>query len=372
MLVTTATVGVRGRRQTLAMADPCESARAAGLRYVSADMPGIRRRRAGKGWCFLRPDNTLLRDKKEIRRILSLAIPPAWTNVWICPLPNGHLQALGLDVRGRKQYRYHPLFREIRDISKFTRMLEFGAALPTIRRRIEEDLKLPGLPRRKVLATLTRLLEHTSIRVGNEEYAKANDSFGLTTLRDHHAEISGGAVRFSFKGKSGIAHEVEVTDRRVARIVAASQDLPGEELFQYVDESGEPAKICSEDVNAYIREISGEDFTAKDFRTWNGTREALALLHATAPGESLTEIKRQVVAAVKSVAGVLRNRPATCRKYYIHPAVLEGFSANALADCIACAEAQQGPHGLSREEVAVLRLVERYVLKPSLAKQRAA
>lgn len=354
-----------------AVADPVQSARAVGLRYITDDKPGIRRRRAGKGWVFFYPDGRRLTDRQEAARILSLAIPPAWSDVWICPIANGHLQASGRDAKGRKQYRYHPLFREARDLTKYTRMLAFGKALPSLRAKVEEDLKLPGLPSRKVLAAVVKLLEHTSIRVGNEEYARTNESFGLTTLRDHHAEIAGSTVRFTFKGKSGIDHDVELSDRRVARIVSACQDLPGQELFQYKNESGEPTKICSEDVNAYIREISGEDFTAKDFRTWNGTREALALLANIPAGSSATECKKNVVAAVKAVAHVLRNRPATCRKYYIHPAVLESYVEATLADCLHCAEPEPTPYGLSREEVAVLRLVESYAAGPVVRSKAA-
>ena len=354
-----------------AVIDPVQSARAVGLRYVTDDRPGIRRRRAGKGWVFFLPDGKRLQDKQEIARVLSLAIPPAWTDVWICPSANGHLQAVGRDAKGRKQYRYHPLFREARDLTKYTRMLLFGKALPSLRAQVEEHLKLPGLPRTKVLAAVVKLLEQTSIRVGNEEYARSNESFGLTTLRDHHAEIAGSTVHFTFKGKSGIDHDVELSDRRVARIVAACQDLPGQELFQYKDDSGEPAKICSEDVNAYIREISGEDFTAKDFRTWNGTREALSLLSSIPTGTSATECKKNVVAAVKTVANVLRNRPATCRKYYIHPAVLESYVEATLATCLNGAQAEQAAFGLSREEVAVLRLVEAYAAGP-VARSKAA
>lgn len=353
------------------VADPVQSARAVGLRYVTDGMPGIRRRRAGKGWVFLLPDGKRLTDKQEMARILSLAIPPAWTDVWICPIVNGHLQAAGRDAKGRKQYRYHPLFREARDLTKYTRMMVFGKRLPAMRVKVEQDLKLAGLPRQKVLAAVVKLLEQTSIRVGNEEYARSNDSFGLTTLRDHHAEIEGATVHFTFRGKSGIDHDVELNDRRVARIVAACQDLPGQELFQYKDAEGEPAKICSEDVNAYIREISGEDFTAKDFRTWNGTREALALLARIPVGSSATECKKNIVAAVKTVAAVLRNRPATCRKYYIHPAVLESYVEATLEDCVNCAEAETGRHGLGKEEVAVLRLVEAYAAGP-LTRRKAA
>jgi DNA topoisomerase-1 len=303
-----------------------------------------------------------LRDRKEIERIQALVIPPAWTNVWICPLANGHLQAVGVDARGRRQYRYHAEYREVRDATKYGRLTAFGAALPGIRARVEQDLKLPGLPRNKVLATIVRLLEATSARVGNEEYVRSNESFGLTTLRAEHAAVEGSKLRLRFKGKSGVEHDVAVTDKRVARIVGECQDLPGQELFQYLDESGQPCKVCSEDVNAYIREISGEDFTAKDFRTWNGTREALEALREAGAAETAAEAKKKIVEAVKRVAGRLGNRPATCRKYYIHPAILDAYLEGTIFTEKA---AQPGSQGLQTEEEAALRIAAAYVPKPA-------
>ncbi len=262
----------QGRRSSPEIvSDPVESAQAAGLRYVSDTQPGIRRKRAGKGFVYVGTDGKTIRDAKELARIRSLAIPPAYTDVWICPSPNGHIQATGRDARGRKQYRYHPKWREVRDETKFGRMLAFSEALPKIRARLERDLSLPGLPREKVLATVVRLLECTCIRVGNDEYAKSNRSFGLTTLQDRHVEISGSNLRFEFRGKSGKMHKVDLNDRRLARIVQRCQDLPGEDLFQYLDDDGVRQTIGSGDVNDYIREISGQEFTAKDFRTWAGT-----------------------------------------------------------------------------------------------------
>src|SRR5919107_4252189 len=260
------------------ISDPIESAQAAGLRYVSDTQPGIRRKKAGKGFTYGGTDGKLIRDEKELARIRSLAIPPAYTDVWICPSPQGHIQATGRDARGRKQYRYHPKWREVRDETKFGRMLAFSEALPKIRARLEQDLSRPGLPREKGLATVVRLLECTCIRVGNDEYAKANRSFGLTTLQDRHVEISGSNLRFEFRGKSGKVHKVDLNDRRLARIVRRCQALPGEDLFQYIDDDGVRQTIGSGDVNDYIREISGQEFTAKDFRTWSGTLLAVAAL----------------------------------------------------------------------------------------------
>ena len=252
------------------------AAQTASLRYASDASPGIRRRRAGKHWSYIAPDGSLIRDEAQLARIRKLAVPPAWTDVWISPHANGHIQATGRDARGRKQYRYHARWHAVRDETKFDRMIEFGESLTRIRRSVDEDLSRTGLPREKVLATVVRLLEFTLIRIGNEEYARSNDSFGLTTLRMHHVEIEGNTLTFTFRGKSGKEHEIGLRDRRLARIVRSLQELPGEELFQYVDDAGERQSITSSDVNAYIREISGEDFTAKDFRTWAGT--VLALL----------------------------------------------------------------------------------------------
>jgi DNA topoisomerase-1 len=281
---------------------PEESARAAGLRYTSDNTRGIQRRKAGDSFRYVTPTGQLLRDPVQLQRIKSLVIPPAWTDVWICPDPRGHLQATGRDARGRKQHRYHPRWREVRDETKYHRMIAFAKALPEIRRRTDADLRRPGLPKEKVLAAVVQLLEKTLIRVGNDEYARQNKSFGLTTLRDGHVEVSGERVTFAFRGKSGVQHEVDLQDRRLARVVKACRDLPGYELFQYVDESGTRQTIESSDVNGYLREIIGEEFTSKDFRTWAGTVLAAQLLKEFEVFTSESQAKRNIVKAVESVA----------------------------------------------------------------------
>lgn len=325
---------VRRKARTVLPVDPMESARAAGLRYVSDTMPGIRRRGSGKGFTYIGPDGAPVRDKATLKRIRSLVIPPAWTNVWICPAANGHLQATGRDAKRRKQHRYHPLYRAVRDHVKFGRMIQFAKALPTIRRRVREDLALQGMPREKVLATVVRLLETTLIRVGNDEYAKENDSFGLTTLRDEHVRVAGDRIRFRFRGKSGQHHEVELSDPRLAGIVKRCQDLPGEELFQYLDEDGGVHDVTSDDVNSYLREITSDDFSAKDFRTWNGTILAAVALGGCEECSKEADIKKNIVATIKQVSERLGNRPATCRKYYVHPAVLESYTAGQLIESL--------------------------------------
>lgn len=340
--------------------NPVESARAAGLRYVTAGGPGITRRKAGKGFVYLGVDGKVIRDQELIRRIKSLVIPPAWVDVWICPLANGHLQAVGRDARSRKQYRYHPQYRAIRDKTKFSRMVAFGTALPKIREQVAGDLALHGLPKRKVVATVVRLLETTCMRVGNDEYAKENKSFGLTTLRNRHVQIEGRTLRFNFRGKSGQQHDIELKDSRLSRIIGNLQELPGYDLFEYVDDEGQPVKISSEDVNDYLREITGEDFTAKDFRTWMGTGVAALALEQIGPGKSKTAIKRNIVAAIKSTATRLGNRPPACRKYYLHPAVLDAYADGTLLSALKRADTTTLPHGLRREELAVMALVKLY------------
>ena len=311
--------------------EPAASARAAGLRYVSNTDPGIRRRRVGEGFRYVRANGRAVADKATLVRIRSLAIPPAWTEVWICADDDGHLQATGHDARGRKQYRYHPRWREVRDETKYGRMIAFGSVLPRIRRRVSRDLARPGLPREKVLATVVRLLEKTFIRVGNEEYARENESFGLTTLRERQVKVNGSQLRFRFRGKSGVQHEVEVTDPRIAAIVRRMQDLPGEELFQYLDDDGEVRAIGSSDVNAYLKELAGDDFTSKDFRTWAGTLLCARLLCRLEAPPTETAGRREVARAVEAVSGELRNTRAVCRKCYIHPAVIESYMAGRLA-----------------------------------------
>jgi DNA topoisomerase I len=327
----TMTVILEADPATAAAPDPVASAKAAGLRYVSDEMPGIRRRRAGKGWVYVGPDGKAIDDPEVRIRINSLAIPPAWTDVWICPRENGHLQATGRDARGRKQYRYHPDWRAIRDQTKYSRMIAFAEALPGIRKRVEEDLGKRGMPREKVLASVVKLLETTLIRVGNDEYARHNESYGLTTLRSDHVEVDGSTIRFQFRGKSGVVHSIDVKDRRLARIVRRCQELPGHELFEYVDEEGVNRDVGSGEVNEYLREITGQDFTAKDFRTWGGTVLALFALSRLPPCDAVTQKKKNVVQAVKEVAHALGNRPATCRKFYIHPAVLEAYEEGVLS-----------------------------------------
>ena len=313
---------------------------AAGLVYVHDDDPGIRRRRAGKGFAYRTPEGKPLTDAKTLDRIRKLVIPPAYTDVWICPNPKGHIQATGRDQKGRKQYRYHAKWRELRDETKYSRMAAFGRALPAIRTRIDEDLRRHGLPREKVLAAVVRLLELTLIRVGNDEYARANKSFGLTTLRNRHVKFEGAEVRFEFKGKSGVSHNTGVRDRRLARIVKACQDMPGQRLFQYYDEAGDRHAVGSADVNAYLREISGEDFTAKDFRTWAGTLAAAKALAMQPKPESEADGRRLVTLCVKATAGLLGNTPAVCRSAYIHPAVFEAFAAQKLPKSFAEAEGE--------------------------------
>ena len=340
--------------------DPLESAAEAGLRYVSGSGSCIQRVRCGKSFRYLAPDGKPLRESKHLERIRSLAIPPAWKNVWICPSFNGHLQAVGWDAKGRKQYRYHPLYRAVRDQAKFSRMIAFGTVLAIIRRQVQQDLDRRGLPKEKVLATVVRLLETTYIRVGNEEYAKENDSFGLTTMKDKHVRIEGAKLMFRFRGKSGLEHSIELTDRRLARIVKECQELPGYELFQYVNETGETCAVDSADVNRYIRNIAGQDFTAKDFRTWAGTVLAARELYAAGPCSSAIDAKKTIVGAIKRVAQRLGNRPATCRKYYIHPAIIDAYSDGALFSAMQQGEQQHTAWsglGLSPEEYCVMVIV---------------
>jgi DNA topoisomerase I len=337
------------------LVDPVESARAAGLRYVSDLSPGIRRKRAGKSFSYLGRDGATIRDRETIRRIKDLVIPPAWTDVWISPDPRGHIQATGRDARGRKQYRYHQRWREVRDAVKYDRMLDFAEALPKIRERTDRDLELPGLPRQKVLALVVRLLEETRIRVGNEEYRKENGSFGLTTLRNRHVDVIGSEVRFKFRGKSGKDHRVRLRDRRLARIMKRFLEIPGQELFQYEDESGEFKAVESEDVNDYIREISGEDFSAKDFRTWAGTILAARFFREAVVTPETNGAKKELVRAIARVAEELGNTPAVCKKCYIHPAVIAAYLAGGLKPL--SANGHDDPYKLSAEEKDLLALL---------------
>jgi DNA topoisomerase I len=339
--------------------DPVFAAQTAHLRYISDESSGIRRLKAGTGFRYVNARGRRVRDPETVARIKSLVVPPAWTHVWISPIAEGHLQATGRDVRGRKQYRYHPRWREVRDESKYARMLAFGAALPRIRRHVRQDLKLPGLPRKKVLAIVVALLEETLIRIGNEEYTRTNGSYGLTTLRDQHAKIHGSTIDFHFRGKSGKMRSVSLTDKRLARLVRRCRDIPGHELFQYVDEKGAPHTIGSVDVNDYLREIAGAEFTAKDFRTWAGTMLAATTLVEIGPSDTARTGKKQTVAAVRVVAERLGNTVAVCRKCYIHPNVLESYLEGTLSKLF-----QVGPNtdrvirGLRASEISLLSFLK--------------
>ncbi|MBJ6124060.1 DNA topoisomerase IB [Microvirga splendida] len=341
--------------------DPRDAAETAGLRYVSDEEPGIRRKKSGKGFTYTKPDGAKVADKATLDRIKSLAIPPAYTDVWICSRANGHIQATGRDAKGRKQYRYHPAFREVRESTKYEHMLEFAKGLPEIRKTIDAHMSLRGLPREKVLATVVHLLENTLIRVGNADYVKQNKSYGLTTLRDPHVKVDGGELRFQFKGKSGKTWKLQVKDRRIARIVKACQDLPGQDLFQYLDENGEQQSITSNDVNAYLKEITGRDITAKDFRTWAGTVLAALALIEFEEFDSEAKAKKNIRAAIEKVSARLGNTPSICRKCYVHPEVfssyLEGELLLEIKEEIET-ELREDLPSLKPEEAAVLTLLQ--------------
>lgn len=361
----------RKKPQLNLVTDPVEAAKAAALRYVTDDRPGITRKRSGKRFDYFDPDGKKIRDAEVLARIRSLAIPPAWTSVWICPMANGHLQATGRDTRGRKQYKYHPRWREVRDETKYTRMILFADALPRIRAGVDADLAQPGLTRSKVLATVVRLLETTLIRVGNEEYAKSNKSVGLTTMKDNHVDVNGSTVHFEFRGKSGIYHSIDIKDRRLAKIVQRCQDIPGYELFQYLDENGERHKVDSADVNDYLREISGAEFTAKDFRTWAGTVLAAMALQEFESFDSNAQAKRNIVQAIESVAERLGNTVAVCRKCYVHPAVIDSYmDGSTMATLKQRAEQtmRQSLHDLRPEEAAVVALLQERLSREMAAK----
>ena len=315
------------------MAERVLAAETGGLRYVVDNIPGFSRKRTRSGFRYLDTAGNPLKDPAQIARIKSLAIPPAWTDVWICPDKNGHLQATGRDARGRKQYRYHKNWCEVRDEAKYERMIGFAMQLPAIRARLEEDIRRPGLSREKVIATIIRLLDVTMIRIGNEEYAQANKSFGLTTLRNRHVTIDGAAIEFNFKGKSGIAHTIRITEPRLARIVRRMRELPGQELFQYVDSEGARHSIGSADVNDYLKSITGQNYTAKDFRTWSGTVQTVIALKALGPSETATEAKKKIREAIEVAANKLGNTPTICRKCYVHPVALEAYASGVLYEC---------------------------------------
>jgi DNA topoisomerase-1 len=348
--------------------EPEAAAKLAGLRYVDDDAPGFRRRKSGKGFRYVDAAGKAVRSADHLARIRALAIPPAWTDVWISASPNGHLQATGRDARGRKQYRYHARWREVRDATKYTQMIAFAKALPRIRRRVARDLKKRGLERERVLATVLKLLETSLIRVGNDEYARTNDSYGLTTLRNRHVDVRGARVTFKFRGKSGKQHDVDVEDRRLAKVVRGCQELPGQELFAYVDESGETRDVGSEDVNAYLREVSGADFTAKDFRTWAGTVLAAMALQELEKVDSEAGRKRNIVSAIEAVAERLGNTPAVCRKCYVHPVILDAYLEGAMIKTLrrkAEAEIVTGVGKLSAEEAVVLAFIQQRLARVS-------
>jgi DNA topoisomerase I len=353
--------------------DSVESAKAASLRYVTDDTPGISRRKCGAAFEYIDPAGKVIRDPEELQRFKSLAIPPAWREVWICPNRNGHLQATGRDAKGRKQHRYHARWREIRDENKYGRILAFAKALPLIRERVDSDLRLPGLPRDKILATVVRLLETSHIRVGNEEYARQNKSYGLATLRSRHVNVSGSTIRFEFRGKSGVEHALDINDRRLAKIIKRCQDLPGYELFQYIDDDGERRTIDSTDVNEYIRQIAGEEFSTKDFRTWAGTVLAARALQEFETAASDSQSKRNIVQAIESVAKRLGNTKAVCRKCYSHPAVIQSYTDGSLLRALRRRIKKEinDSHGLEPEEAAVVRLLRIQIKGDTRRKKRS-
>ena len=346
--------------------DSVAAARSAGLRYVTDRTPGIRRTGSGKAFRYLGPNGRPIRDPQTLARIRSLVIPPAWVEVWICPLEEGHLQAVGRDARGRKQYRYHPRWREVRDETKFYRMADFGRVLSRVHARVRQDLAKPGLPKEKVLATIVRLLEKTLVRVGNDEYARQNNSYGLTTLRNRHVAVTGPKVNFYFRGKSGKKHSISVTDPDLAKIVRRLRDLPGYELFQYIDEGGELRSIGSTDVNNYLREITSEDFTAKDFRTWAGTILAIEALTGCPPFTSQKQAKKNITAAIEKVAEKLGNTVAVCRKCYIHPGVFDAYTQRVLTCPSATSRAKR-----EREFARILKKWSTAKPKPELKRALA-
>ncbi len=340
-----------------------KAATRAGLRYVTDGIAGISRRRSGKGWSYYDADGARISDPPTRMRLNALAIPPAWTGVWICPDPDGHIQVTARDARGRKQYRYHQSYRDARDRSKFRRMLEFSEILPVLRKRVERDLRAGEFTRRQLLATVVHLLDKTLIRVGNDEYARDNNSYGLTTLRRKHVQVEGAQLRFSFRGKSGVDHSVAVNDPRLARIIQRSHDLPGQQIFQYLDAFGKRKPITSDDVNDYLREVSGRDITAKDFRTWGGTMVAALALRTMGPATSRREADRNIIRALDTVAERLGNTRTVCRKYYVHPALLEAYQLGLTAPSSAVdenrhARREMSQAALRRDELVVLQFLQ--------------
>nr|WP_234683789.1 DNA topoisomerase IB [Bradyrhizobium sp. Oc8] len=345
---------------TQTIVDPRDAAESAGLRYVSDERPGIRRNKAGTGFTYTRPDGSRLVDRGALKRIKALAIPPAWTDVWICPFADGHIQATGRDAKGRKQYRYHARFREVRESTKYEHVVAFADALPSIRETVRDHMGLRGLPREKVLATVVHLLETTLIRVGNDDYARQNNSYGLTTLKNRHVTVNRNEVRFRFTGKSGKQWSLRVRDRRIAKIIRACQELPGQELLQYVDEQGNCQDVTSTDVNEYLKEITGKEITAKDFRTWAGTVLAAMALTELESFDSAAQAKRNLRSAIEKVSARLGNTPTICRKCYIHPEVLNSYmDGNLVLELKSQAESElrSAVGNLKPEEAAVLALL---------------
>jgi DNA topoisomerase I len=365
----------RRRKATVAritpLSDPAKLAKESQLRYVMDDSPGITRKRTGNSFVYINAYGRVLRQTKHLRRIQTLAIPPAWEHVWISPWTDSHLQATGRDARGRKQHRYHPRWREVRDQTKFDRMSAFGRALPGLRRRLSRDLARPGLPREKVLATVVKLLEATLIRIGNEEYARHNRSYGLSTMRSKHVKVKGAKIQFEFRGKGGKSFNLDLNDRRLARIVNHCQDLPGQELFQYVDEEGRHRTINSSDVNDYLRQVTREDFTAKDFRTWAGTVLAARALREIKQVDSKAHTNRNLVNAIETVAKKLGNTRSVCRNCYIHPAVIDSYLDGSLINVLTEKRDQKtrALHKLNSDELAVLAILE---LQSKAEKRKAA
>jgi DNA topoisomerase-1 len=362
-------VGLSGQRR-FDITHRRASATGAGLRYVSDETSGITRKRVGTGWAYYLPDGVRIVDRRERKRINSLAIPPAWTQVWICPDPDGHIQATARDARGRKQYRYHPAYRDARDHSKFRHMLEFSEVLPLLRERIEHDLRAPDHSRRQLLATVVRLLDRTLIRVGNDEYARENKSFGLTTLRRRHVRVNGETLSFTFRGKSGVEHSITLEEPRLARIIQRCQDLPGHELFQYLDANRRRQAVSSDDVNAYLRELTGRDVTAKDFRTWGGTMLAAVELRAMGLAASRREADRNILRAIDAVAERLGNTRAVCRKYYVHPELLRAYLMGVTVPLPEVPGSRryrrrQREAALRRDEIIVLQFLRERIPEPS-------
>lgn len=348
----------RVRRPVDPFMAPADAAKAASLRHINDQRDGISRRKAGAGFSYATPDGVRISDRDTLARIRSLAIPPAWSDVWISPIASGHLQATGRDARGRKQYRYHPDWRRVRDETKYERMVLFGTTLPRIRSTVDTHLDLKGMPRNKLLAVVVRLLETTFIRVGNEEYARTNKSFGLTTLLDHHVDVKGARLSFTFRGKSGKKHAVILNDRRLARLVSRCRDLPGQDLFQFIDDDGQPQPITSADVNDYLRETAGEEFTAKDFRTWAGTLLAASHLDRSL-FDGAAAPKSVMLDAITKIAARLGNTPSVCRKCYIHPGILEAYQDQAVHQRWVAAERGARIKGLTPEESYLLRFLGR-------------